>query len=303
MYIKQFGATGTLASNRLPRALPSANTSRQGNICFWQGNSEDSTLILCRYEGEKIGYYLSNIIGPEIIESSSLSMNNSVRETLSEQTTPEVYKSYDSDEYGDILDEESESETEDQDTIEEEIENSEVREKEERMSEEGETERDIPKVVLNYRENMHGVDSFNQLSSYYSFPHRSYKWYRTIIAWLIEVCINNAFSIYRKMHHQSLLTFLQFRMSIVSSWEEEYVRNKMEEEDFLQKEKEEEKMKKEGLKCQLDHYEDNRRGDCYYCSDRKSNKRVRTSWACLSCEIFVCPRCSIDHFIDVFHGL
>ena len=49
--------------------------------------------------------------------------------------------------------------------------------------------------------------------------------------------------------------------------------------------------------CQLGHYDDNRKSDCAYCSNRSIGEmRATTTWFCLSCNICVCPKCSILHF-------
>ena len=77
---------------------------------------------------------------------------------------------------------------------------------------------------------MRGVDTFNQSASYYNFHHRHIRWYRTIIGWLIEVTLNNAFLIYQKIKPEYNMSSLEFRMYIIKNWEENFECNVKEEE-------------------------------------------------------------------------
>ena len=72
-------------------------------------------------------------------------------------------------------------------------------------------------MVEEYGNYMRGVDSFNQHCAYYSNVHRSRKWYRCIIMWLLEICINNAYLVYQTNGGQ--LSTLEFRKSIIRSLE------------------------------------------------------------------------------------
>ena len=65
---------------------------------------------------------------------------------------------------------------------------------------------------------MKGVDIFNQACSYYHFPHRSWKWYRSIINWLMEIAIINSYKLYNHIYEKTY-TALQFRQSIIKSWQ------------------------------------------------------------------------------------
>lgn len=46
---------------------------------------------------------------------------------------------------------------------------------------------------------MLGVDKLDQLMSYYSFLHKSVKWWRKIFFWCLEVVVINAYIIYQKL--------------------------------------------------------------------------------------------------------
>ena len=49
-----------------------------------------------------------------------------------------------------------------------------------------------PMVIADYNQFMLGVDKLDQLMAYYSFLHKSVKWWRKIF-WLLEVMVINAY--------------------------------------------------------------------------------------------------------------
>ena len=78
--------------------------------------------------------------------------------------------------------------------------------------------KDKPKVVDDYNHHMLGVDKLDQLMSYYSFMHKSVKWWRKVFFWCIEVAVVNAFVIHQ---HQARrvgtrpLAHLPFRRRLI----------------------------------------------------------------------------------------
>jgi hypothetical protein len=46
---------------------------------------------------------------------------------------------------------------------------------------------------------MLGVDKLDQFASYYSFLHKSVKWWRKIFFWMLEVAVINSYIIYKKL--------------------------------------------------------------------------------------------------------
>ena len=64
---------------------------------------------------------------------------------------------------------------------------------------------------------MLGVDKLDQLMSYYSFLHKSIKWWRKIFFWMLEVVVENAYIIYQDTNKDNThrLTHLQFRRDII----------------------------------------------------------------------------------------
>ena len=53
-----------------------------------------------------------------------------------------------------------------------------------------------PKVVEEYNKYMGGVDTGDQLESYYGFSHRTLKWWRRLFFHLIEMAVVNAYILY-----------------------------------------------------------------------------------------------------------
>ena len=55
-----------------------------------------------------------------------------------------------------------------------------------------------PVVIDDYNQHMLGVDKLDQFASYYSFLHKSVKWWRKIF-WMLEVAVINSYIIYKKL--------------------------------------------------------------------------------------------------------
>lgn len=57
---------------------------------------------------------------------------------------------------------------------------------------------DYPNIVKEYNKNMGGVDLADMLIALYSIPFRCMRSYMTIFAQIIDICVNNAWILYRK---------------------------------------------------------------------------------------------------------
>ena len=55
-----------------------------------------------------------------------------------------------------------------------------------------------PVVIDNYNQHMLGVDKLDQFARYYSFLHKSVKWWRKIF-WMLEIAVINSYIIYKKL--------------------------------------------------------------------------------------------------------
>ena len=52
-------------------------------------------------------------------------------------------------------------------------------------------------MIHDYNLYMIGVDKLDQLMRYYSFFHKSVKWWRKVFFWVVEVAVVNAYIIYK----------------------------------------------------------------------------------------------------------
>nr|XP_026491734.1 piggyBac transposable element-derived protein 3-like [Vanessa tameamea] len=57
-----------------------------------------------------------------------------------------------------------------------------------------------PQIVRQYNRHMGGVDLSDMLISLYKTPFKSRRWYLAIFAQIIDICINNAWLLYRQKH-------------------------------------------------------------------------------------------------------
>ena len=74
-----------------------------------------------------------------------------------------------------------------------------------------------PLVMHEYNHYMLGVDKLDQLMAYYSFLHKSIKWWRKVFFWMLEVVVVNAYIIYQDTNKRNThrMTHLQFRRDII----------------------------------------------------------------------------------------
>lgn len=153
------------------------------------------------------------------------------------------------------------------------------------MEEEGKEEigRNVPGMLFEYSKYFKGVDKFNQASSYYLFSHKSVKWYRSIVMWLFEVAINNSFFLYKRFWGQKNLESLDYRLEIIQELKRDFLNESTEE--FSQN------STKKVNKCKVGKHKDFPIGDCKHCSKRAEGKRVRSTYICLKCRVYVCKKC------------
>lgn len=72
-----------------------------------------------------------------------------------------------------------------------------------------------PIDVVDYNKNMSGVDRLDQMTSYYSSPRKSVRWYKKVLFHLLDMTVWNSYYLYRRFHPKT--TFLQFRESLILS--------------------------------------------------------------------------------------
>lgn len=71
-----------------------------------------------------------------------------------------------------------------------------------------------PKEIAEYNLNMSGVDRCDQLTSYYSCPRKSVRWYKKVMFHLLDVTTINSFILFREIT-KSNKKLLQFRENII----------------------------------------------------------------------------------------
>ncbi|XP_061637356.1 piggyBac transposable element-derived protein 4-like [Phyllopteryx taeniolatus] len=75
-----------------------------------------------------------------------------------------------------------------------------------------------PQCVVAYNSSMHGVDRLDQNIAYYPFIRRSLKWSKKFVAYLFQLCMFNAYVLYRARNPGEFKTLLEFMRSVVKSW-------------------------------------------------------------------------------------
>jgi hypothetical protein len=92
----------------------------------------------------------------------------------------------------------------------------------ERRNKDGTTvHRSVPKAVADYNQHKSGVDTIDQLHSYYLIGRKSKKWWPRLVWWLIDMCIINAFSLYNQQQ-QVKISQLEFRQQLMQQLVEVY---------------------------------------------------------------------------------
>jgi hypothetical protein len=77
---------------------------------------------------------------------------------------------------------------------------------------------EIPYLIEQYNTYMKGVDYMDKYISLYMNKHRSLKWYKKIIIYLIEIAINNAniiYNVYAEIHNLNKINALNFHLFLL----------------------------------------------------------------------------------------
>jgi hypothetical protein len=153
----------------------------------------------------------------------------------------------------------------------------------ERRSKDGTTvQRSVPKAVADYNQHKSGVDTLDQLHSYYSIGRKSKKWWPRLAWWLIDMCIINAYSLYQQKQ-QVQITQMEFRQQLMEQLVEQYGQ---EHSNVSRHPSTPHRHRKRNHWPQQTQEE----RDCVYCSDR-SNQRRQTRVQCELCEVHLCIDC------------
>lgn len=179
-----------------------------------------------------------------------------------------------------------------------------------RLSSTGLEEIDKPTAIVDYNTYMGGVDKSDQLLSYYSFHHRTIKWWKRAAFHLLNVAYVNAYVIYkstsspgRKLTHECFLVEvakgLLFQAGIseadLESLEETIsTRHRVESavpDPF--------RLTGRHFIEQMPHCSSGRvrQCACTVCSNKKGRKKVSTTFRCKICKV---PLCNIPCF-ELYH--
>ena len=82
-----------------------------------------------------------------------------------------------------------------------------------RLAREGREEINKPKMIEDYNMNMGGVNNSDQLLSYYSFSHRTVKWWKRAAFHLFEISVN-CYILYKLSSQSRHLTHKQFLVEV-----------------------------------------------------------------------------------------
>jgi hypothetical protein len=166
-----------------------------------------------------------------------------------------------------------------------------------------------PTCIVDYCSLMGGVDLSDQINQYYSCLRKTSKWYKKLFFYLLNLCIINAFILYRKFGPATKTEHSGFKLSIVNDLIEEAAsapRPQPEKGRKILGEKPSRLIDrhfpshippKEGAKRAIPAR------DCGACnfkiSKRRSRKRKQTTYWCQDCGIPLCvPRC-----FEVYHTI
>ena len=75
-----------------------------------------------------------------------------------------------------------------------------------------------PRCIRQYTAHMGGVDLFDQMVNYYSFARRTQRWTKKVIMYLLQLAIQNSYSVYRKYTtDEKKMTLLQYMTMTATS--------------------------------------------------------------------------------------
>jgi Transposase IS4 len=159
----------------------------------------------------------------------------------------------------------------------------------ERKSKNGSTvQRSVPTAVADYNKYRSGVDTVDQLHANYSIGRKSKKWWPRLVWWLIDMCIINAYSLYRQ-RQQVKISQLEFREQLMQQLVEQYHQERCRRGRPPHSPREYQ---------QRAHWPQHTaiKLDCVYCS-REPNQRKRSSFQCKSCHVQLC----VDPCFELYH--
>lgn len=160
-----------------------------------------------------------------------------------------------------------------------------------------------PEAIVEYNKYMGGVDRGDQLLSYYGYPHRTRKWWRRAMFFLIDAAIVNSYIMYCQKHQGRHLTHENFRVELAKdllraartqapSTDSPHGphRQTLSPVSRLTERHFPGQLEKSAAGKQLQR-------DCAVCSNRKGRGRKTTTYYCKQCDV---PLCVVPCF-ELYH--
>jgi len=137
----------------------------------------------------------------------------------------------------------------------------------------------VPTAVKDYSRHRSGVDTLDQLTSYYSITRRSVRWWPRLCWWLVDVAIHNAHKLFQRVVEPSCTT-LKFRTALMHELAEEKNSHSPQKQT-----KRQQTFSSTHPSHALVH--STRRRECRVCSHHRSHRK-ETNFMCAPCEVYVC---------------
>lgn len=145
-----------------------------------------------------------------------------------------------------------------------------------------------PQCVVEYNENMGGVDRSDQMISPYEITRKSRRWYKKLASNLMDMAIFNCHTIYNALNEKKL-NMLDFKITLAREILEKYSTKKEVVESDEDRDSEE-TLEGNQDKHYIERIENKKRLRCREC--KKQSIRIDTSWCCVKCEKMpLCKNC------------
>lgn len=147
-----------------------------------------------------------------------------------------------------------------------------------------------PAVLPLYLSTMRGVDVFAQRQSYNKIGRRSRKWYYSLLWFLLDVAIHNAFILFQQKHKRESYDEKTFRKALMQQLVGDFSARKAKQQHVAGR------VHARASQHRLQHSED--RGACHECRHHVGGGQhnARSHWRCEDCQVFLCiPHCYNKH--------
>ena len=142
----------------------------------------------------------------------------------------------------------------------------------------GKLDKKKPKAIQEYNHAMGGVDKADQMGVYYSFQRKSFKWWKKVFFWLLEVSVVNSYILYKETTPTRPDSHLAFRRQLI--------RQLVSHLDFSERPwpgRHRVRDSLERLQPGKHFLSSGKRRDCAVCSDRSGGMRHMTTYFCQTC--------------------